>query len=239
MIFLTLIGLLGCHPTTSIEALQAPPSPFAIKGRMYLTLKAPTLGVSGTTTAFTVFHRPEQFYLQIMAPVGGQMLSATANSSELTVSLPSKGLFLEGDNPEQALKAFTNDVIGVDGLMALFLGKLPQSINFTETTDGLRADTEFGALKVELDKRQRLRLLEATSKDGALLTVKYDGWFKISREYYPEIIEITLPTISLKADFQDWEIMGSVPEIFSQQPPKGITPKSFEEALRDLKGDNL
>lgn len=226
-----------------LEGIQIDPSGYAIKGRMYLTIKAPRWDVSGTTSTTMVAHRPDDFFLQVRGPVNNVMVQGTANADELVVVIPPMNKVLVGATPDAAMKALTGGALGVDGLLSLLMARLPtEGLEVLETIPGdkstlvrLGASGGYQALATIERKRGRLERIELRDADDKLLMwVSYNGWWRDARAFYPEILELEVPALELyvKADFQAWEVMGGVPDIFTTPKPAGGEVVDIEQALR-------
>ncbi len=232
--------LVGGDP---LDGVQIAPSGFAIKGRMYLTIRAPRWDVSGTTSTTMVIHRPDEFYLQVRGPVNNVMVQGTANPQELVVVIPPMNKVLVGATPDLAMKALTGGAMGVDGVLSLLMARLPTTgLEVLETNpSGQGTEVLFEAaggyrvLATIERKRGRLERLELLdSEDKQLMVVAYDGWFRDARAFYPKALTMEVPGLDLlvKADFQAWEVMGEVPKIFTTPKPDGGEVVDIEEALR-------
>jgi len=227
-----------------LNALRGEPQPYAVKGRMYLTVKAPRWGMSGTASSTMLVHRPDEFFLQVRGPLGNTMLQATCDASEVTLQVPSMKRFLVGENPESAMRQLTGGAVGLDGLLALLMARLPNEkaeiVEIGQVGKNIEAMMEApnGYLVKATVERLLGRLLGVELYDPAgelLLTVSYEDWFRDARSYYPELVTLEIPGIDLwaRADFQAWEVMGEVPDIFSASPPANITPEDLQQSLRE------
>jgi hypothetical protein len=241
--------LLGC-PTHSgrfgsddpLGAVRTAPSGYAIKGRMYLTIKAPRWDVSGTTSTTMVIHRPDDLYLQIRGPVNNVMVQGTANKQELVVVIPPMNKAFTATSPDAAMRALTGGALGVDGVLAMLLARLPDvELTTLETTETPKRRTFLleapGGYRVQATiERKRGRLTELVLRDSAdevLMEVGYSGWFRDARAHYPELLTMSVPKLDLgvKADFQAWEVMGEVPDIFTTAVPEDAEVVDIEAAL--------
>lgn len=241
--------LLGCPAHTArfgsddpLEGIQTEPSGFAIKGRMYLGIKAPRWDISGTTSTTMVVHRPSDLYLQVRGPVNNVMLQGTANEQELVLVIPPLNKAFTATNPDAAMQALTGGVLGVDGVLAMLMARLPDvELTTLEVQELPKARTlllaapgGYQVLATVGNKRGRLRGLVLSDADGAvLMDVTYEGSFRDARGYYPELLTMSLPALdlNLKADFQAWEVMGEVPAIFTTPVPEGAEVVDIEQAL--------
>ncbi len=241
--------LLGCpahtgrvDSTDPLAGIRTAPSGYAIKGRMYLTIKAPRWDVGGTTSTTMIVHRPDDLFLQVRGPVNNVMVQGTANRQELVVVIPPANKAFTASNPDAAMKALTGGALGVDGLLSLLMARLPrQDLEVIETRDEgddrvviLEAPGGYRVQATVNARRGRLRSLLLHSPDGQeLMSARYEGWFRDARSFYPELVTIDIPglELGLKADFQAWEVMGEVPSIFTTAVPAGAEVVDLEEAL--------
>lgn len=239
--------LMGCAHRRAgngnyLAGIQTAPSGYAITGRMYLTLRSERFGLAGTTSTTMVVHRPDDLYLQVRGPVNNVMVQGTANRQSLVVVIPPKNMAFVGDSPDAAMRALTGGAMGVDGVLALLMARLPR--------DGLTVIESHPAGKLtevtlevvggyhataQVDHLHRLVGVDLTGPDGTLLaTVRYDGWTRDARNFYPKQLTMEVPALDLHigADFQAWEVMGEVPAIFSTPVPEGAEVKHLEDVLR-------
>ncbi len=218
------------------------PSGFAIKGRMYLNIKAPRWDISGTTSTTMVVHRPHDLYLQVRGPVNNVMLQGTANRQELVLVIPPLNKAFTAASPDDAMRSFTGGALGVDGVLSMMMARLPdvdlKTIDSHETpkqrTFQLEAPGGYGVEATIERKRGVLRgLIIRGADDQELVNVSYDGSFRDARNYYPELLTMSVPALDLamKADFQAWEVMGEVPSIFTTPVPEGAEVVDLDEAL--------
>ncbi len=244
-----LLVLVGCPAHSGhvggddlLAGIQTGPSGFAIKGRMYLTIKAPRWDISGTTSTTMVIHRPSDLYLQVRGPVNNVMLQGTANMQELVLVIPPMNKAFTATSPDAAMRALTGGALGVDGVLAMLLARLPDvELTTLEVRDLpkarvmlLEAPGGFQVLATVDNKRGLLRGLTISDAQSAvLLEVSYEGSFRDARSYYPELLTMTVPALDLtvKADFQAWEVMGEVPAIFTTPVPEGAEVVDIEQAL--------
>ena len=244
-----LLVLVGCPAHSGhvggddlLAGIQTGPSGFAIKGRMYLTIKAPRWDISGTTSTTMVIHRPSDLYLQVRGPVNNVMLQGTANMQELVLVIPPMNKAFTATSPDAAMRALTGGALGVDGVLAMLLARLPDvELTTLEVRDLpkarvmlLEAPGGFQVLATVDNKRGLLRGLTISDAQSAvLLEVSYEGSFRDARSYYPELLTMTVPALDLtvKADFQAWEVMGEVPTIFTTPVPEGAEVVDIEQAL--------
>ena len=241
--------LLGCPTHTGrfgsddpLAGVRMAPSGYAIKGRMYLTIKAPRWDVSGTTSTTMVIHRPGDLYLQVRGPVNNVMVQGTANEQELVVVIPPMNKAFTATSPDAAMQALTGGALGVDGVLALLMARLPDvELTTLETIEEPKARTfvfeAAGGYRVRATiERKRGRLTGLTLGDAegeTLVEVSYNGWFRDARAHYPEVLTMSVPKLDLgvKADFQAWEVMGEVPSIFTTAVPEGAVVVDLEAAL--------
>ena len=227
-----------------LSAVRTAPSGFAIKGRMYLNIKAPRWDISGTTSTTMVLHRPDDLYLQVRGPVNNVMVQGTVNRQELVVVIPPINKAFTATSPDAAIRALTGGSLGVDGVLALLMARLPDvELELLETEDLAKTrtmllQTETGyRVSATIEKiRGRLRALSLTDSEGKLLMeTSYDGSFRDARRYYPEIVTMSIPGLDLavKADFQAWEVMGEVPAIFTTPIPDSAEVVDLEQVLED------
>jgi hypothetical protein len=242
--------LLGCPAHSGhldddpLASVQAEPSGFAIKGRMYLTVKAPRWDVSGKTSTTMVIHRPADLYLQVRGPVNNVMLQGTANERELVLVIPPMNKAFTAASPDAAMQALTGGALGIDGVLAMLMARLP---NIELETDQILEEprertfmlTAPGDYKIQATidrKRHRLRGLTIRDREQeTLVEVQYEGSFRDARAYYPELMTMNVPALDLelKADFQAWEVMGEVPSIFTTPVPDGAEVTELEQMLEE------
>ncbi len=246
---LLLLVLVGCPAHTGrfvsddpLAGIQTEPSGYAIKGRMYLTIKAPRWDVSGTTSTTMVIRRPSDMFLQVRGPVNNVMLQGTANKQELVLVVPPMNKAFTATSPDAAMQALTGGALGIDGVLAMLLARLPM-MELELLEDRLEKKTRHLTLKAPGDyqveatverKRGRLRgLVISDPEDQVLVRVAYEGSFRDARAYYPELLTMEVPALdlSMKADFQAWEVMGEVPDIFSTPVPDNAEVVDLEQAL--------
>jgi hypothetical protein len=241
--------LLGCPAHSGrfseddpLASVQTPPSGFAIKGRMYLTVRAPRWDVSGTTSTTMVIHRPTDLFLQVRGPVNNVMLQGTSNREELVLVIPPMNKAFTAASPDAAMQALTGGALGVDGVLAMLLARLPSIDLETEEiieepkarTFVLSAPGEYQVQATIDSKRHRLRDLTIRDREQqTLVEVSYEGSFRDARAYYPELMSMSVPALDLelKADFQAWEVMGEVPSIFTTPVPEGAEVVQLEQVL--------
>ncbi len=251
LLWLLVLALCGCpghagkgaNLLDPLGGIQLPPSNFAIKGRMYLTVRAPRWGVSGTTSTTMVVHRPDDFYLQVRGPVNNVMVQGTLNREEAVVVIPPMNKVFVGESPDAAMRALTGGAMGVDGLLALLLARLPDEDLEVKNTQlagkiaEISLETAGGyQLKATVQRiRSLLSDLQLYDTDGEhLMSVSYDGRFRDARNYLPRLLTMAIPglELSVKADFQAWEVMGDIPDIFTTPKPANAELLDLEEALR-------
>jgi len=246
---LLLLALVGCPAHNGRHSSDDPlagiitqPSGFAIKGRMYLNIKAPRWDISGTTSTTMVVHRPSDLYLQVRGPVNNVMLQGTANRQELVLVIPPMNKAFTATSPDAAMRALTGGALGIDGVLSMLVARLPDiDLELLEVREEkktrellLKAPGDFQVQASVDNKRGRLRGLVVSDPEGTVLVeMTYEGSFRDARAYYPEVFTMNVPALdlTLKADFQAWDIMGEVPAIFTTAVPEGAEVVDIEQAI--------
>jgi hypothetical protein len=224
-----------------LAGIQTAPSGYAITGRMYLTLRSERLGLAGTTSTTMVVHRPDNLYLQVRGPVNNVMVQGTASRDSLVVVVPPRKQAFVAASPDDAMRALTGGALGVDGVLALLTARLPQDGLTVAGSRSVRRGTEVdlevaGGYRAtaRVDSLHRLTGVDILGPDGApLASVRYDGWVRDGRGFYPKQLDMEVPGLDLHigAAFQSWEVMGEVPPIFTTQVPEGTEIRHLEDVL--------
>ncbi len=228
-----------------LVAAQERRVPTAVRGSFGFAADLPDTMIPGVLTGNLVVQQPGQFRLDVLPPVGGQVLVGASNGEHLHLLLPLDHEWWGADDVETILREATASAVGIEDFTELLVGQLPQ-------LDGLDpeiiAEGEVGPVvrysgpegvqvDVELDRAGYLwRSIEARDGTGqVLLLTASEGVIYNEGSWYPSKMVITLPTLDivLKLRYRSWETAVDPGEIFYITVPEGYLTVDMMAKLDD------
>ncbi len=242
----------------TVDAVRGAKAPFALRGRFSVRLDSP--GASGTVQGAVILHQPDRFRVELLTPFGTPLLYVASNGSALHAWSQRDGVFYRGNDAARVLDQLTGGAVGLADVNAVLTGMLPLPDApveaLSEDDEGmvrltLQAPNDV-QLRAVLDPKEELTrelLVVRTGQEPSLplaagimptgetmVEVRYDETRRVGRNRLPERVKVSLPTLgwTLDLDFQSWDELGQIPEVFELAPPNGALEQDLVETLRDL-----
>jgi hypothetical protein len=141
------------------------------------------------------------------------------------------------------LNELTGGAVALSDVVRVLTASLPMP-KAPVTASKLEEDTLEvlldGAQGVQVAARVDARdaLLEELSVvrgEEALVHLDYGAAKKVGRDWMPGELSLDVPALGLRVDvdFESWDELGQVPEVFDLEPPPGSTEKDLVEALKE------
>ena len=194
----------------------------------------------GSTIGALVMHPPDDLRVEIQTPFHTPLLIAATDGKAIHAYLAKGNVFLRGDDAVAALAAFAGGAIGPDDLIDLLAGIPPLDaatlVSKESIPGGVRAkyDGPAGtAIRIDVDAdTAALRSFEVDRSDSQIFVATYGEPLKGTP--YPRSLKVKSPVLGLSFDFQHWEELGAVPDVFSLEPPPNSVERDLLEALEEL-----
>ena len=194
----------------------------------------------GSTIGALVLHPPDDLRVEIQTPFHTPLLLAATDGTAIHVYLAKGNVFLRGDDAVAALAAFAGGAIGPDDLIDLLAGIPPLDgatlVSKAPIPGGVRAryDGPAGtAIRIDVDAdTAALRSFEVDRGDSQIFIASYGEPLKGGP--YPRSLQVKSPVVGLRLEFQHWEELGAVPDVFSLEPPPNSTERDLVETLEEL-----
>ncbi len=218
-----------------LKSAQERSVPVGVTGQFGFAAELPDSVIPGVLTGKLVVQQPGRFRLDVLPPVGGQVLIGASNGEHLHVLLPLEYEWWGADDVETVLREATADAVGIEDFTELLVGQLPQLDGMepevlSEGTVGpiVRYSGPEGVqVDVELDRAGYLwRTIEARDGEGTvLLRTTSEGVIHTDDAWYPNKMEITLPTLDIvmKLRYRSWETLPEPGDVFHIPVPEGYT----------------
>ena len=220
-------------PVQILEAAQERTVPTSVAGQFGFAAELPDSVLPGVLTGKLVVQQPGQLRLDVLPPVGGQVLVAASDGQHLHVLLPLEHEWWGADDVETVLREATADAVGIEDFTELLVGQLPRLDGMEPEILGegdvgpiVRYSGPEGVqVDVELDRAGYLwRTIEARDGEGTvLLQTVSEGIIHTEEAWYPSKMEITLPTLDivLKLRYRSWQSLSEPGDVFSVAVPEG------------------
>jgi hypothetical protein len=194
----------------------------------------------GSTVGALVLHPPDDLRLEIMTPLHTTLLLAATDGTSIHAYLAKGNVFLRGDNAVHALEAFAGGAIHPDDLLDLLAGIPPLDaatlVSKEAIPGGVRAAYDGPAgttIRIDVDAgTAALRSFEVGRGDAQLFVASYGEPLKGGP--YPQSLQVRSPVVGLRFEFQRWEELGAVPDVFTLEPPPNSVERNLIEALQEL-----
>jgi hypothetical protein len=197
-------------------------------------------GEGGSTIGALVLHPPDDLRVEIQTPFHTPLLLAATDGTAIHAYVTKGNVFLRGDDAVATLEAFVGGAIQPDDLLELLAGIPPLDdatlVSKEPIPGGVRAryDGPAGtAIRIDVDaKVLALRSFEVHRGDSQIFVASYGEPLKGGP--YPESLHVRSPVLGLRLDFRNWEELGSVPDVFSLEPPPNSVERDLLETLEEL-----
>ena len=194
----------------------------------------------GSTVGALLLHPPDDLRVEIMTPLHTTLLIAATDGTAVHAYLAKGNVFLRGDDAIQTLEAFAGGTIRPDDLLDLLAGIPPLDAATLVSKEGIpggvRAAYDGPAgttIRIDVDAATAaLRSFEVHRGDAQLFAAAYGE--PIKGAPYPKSLRVRSPVIGLALDFQNWEELGAVPDVFSLEPPPNSVERDLIEVLEEL-----
>lgn len=243
------LALVACGPKKDLPtlAIDAAPAeqilqsaqerrvPTAVRGSFGFAAELPDSVIPGVLTGNLIVQQPGNFRLDVLPPVGGQVLIGASNGEHLHVLLPLEYEWWGADDVETVLREATADAVGIEDFAELLVGQLPRLDGLEPTILGegtvgpiVRYSGPEGVqVDVELDRAGYLwRSIEARDGEGTLLLKTTSvGVIHTDDGWYPQKMEIGLPTLDivLKLRYRTWTTVEDPGDVFQVAVPEGYS----------------
>lgn len=194
-------------PAVVLSRSRAPVPENAVVTKFNMNVVTPN--VRGPASGTLLVDPPDRFYLEIRPPVGGPLLVATSDGKEVSAWLSGKNLFFTQPDADVGLKALTGGVAGLQAVVSLLTGRLPElgtPASLAEgpgTVEGEWVGPEGTRLKVSMDPmRGRMVRLIGLDNGG---TIAVDVQITPGL-LYPRDLVVSIPRIgaSAEVEFKEW-----------------------------------
>jgi hypothetical protein len=218
-----------------LKAAQERTLPAGVAGQFSFAAELPARVIPGVLTGRLVVQQPGHLRLDVLPPVGGQVLIAASNGEHLHVLLPLEYEWWGASDVETVLRDATAAAVGIEDFTELLVGQLP-------ALDGMEPEVldegEVGPIvrytgpegvqvDVELDRAGYMwRSIEARDGEGTLLlSTVSEGIIHTDDAWYPSKMAITLPTLDivLKLRYRSWQTLPEPGDVFHVPVPVGYT----------------
>ena len=218
-----------------LQAAQERTVPTSVAGQFGFAAELPDSVIPGVLTGKLVVQQPGHLRLDVLPPVGGQVLVAASNGEHLHVLLPLEHEWWGAADVETVLREATAEAVGIEDFTELLVGQLPhldgmepEILGEGEVGPIVRYSGPEGVqVDVQLDRAGYLwRTIEARDGEGmVLLKTVSEGVIHTDEAWYPSKMEITLPTLDivLKLRYRSWQALPEPGDVFSVPVPEGYT----------------
>jgi len=218
-----------------LKAAQERSVPAGVAGQFGFAAELPDSVIPGVLTGKLVVQQPGQLRLDVLPPVGGQVLIAASNGEHLHVLLPLEYEWWGAADVETVLREATADAVGIEDFTELLVGQLPaldgmepEILGEGEVGPIVRYSGPEGVqVDVQLDRAGYMwRTIEARDGEGTvLLSTVSEGVIHTDDAWYPNKMEITLPTLDIvmKLRYRSWETHPEPGDVFHVPVPEGYT----------------
>jgi hypothetical protein len=197
-------------------------------------------GKSGSTIGALILHPPDDLRIEIQTPLRTPLLLAATDGTSIDAYVANGNQYLRGDDAVATLEAFAGGAMHPTDLLALLVGIPPLHgaalVSKEPVPGGVRAiyDGPAGTtIKLEVDAETgALRSFEADHGDTTLFVVTYG--LPTKGDPFPKRLELHSPVLGLRLDFQHWDELTAVPDVFSLEPPPGSVERDLLEVLHTL-----
>ena len=237
-------------PAAVVKTMRAHQPSFALKGQFSIAVKGP--GAGGSTTGGLILHGPNALRIDLLTPLRTPFYALATDGRALHLWSPRDSTFYRGDDAVAVLGQLTAGAVGTADLLAILTADLPFA-----NAPVLAAEAVPQGIHVVLGGPRRARAeawvnprrkrvehlrfgLAADDAAVAIATpyaeVVYTDFMAVGREQLPEELTLTLPTLGWTVDleFDVWDQLGVIPEVFTLAPPPGVTEKSLVDTLTAL-----
>ena len=194
----------------------------------------------GSTIGALVLHPPDDLRVEIQTPFHTPLLIAATDGTAIHAYVAKGNVFLRGDDAVAALAAFAGDAIHPADLIELLAGIPPLGaatlVSKEPIPGGVRARYDGPAgtvIRIDVDaETAALRTFEVDRSDAQIFVASYGEPLKGTP--YPRSLQVKSPVLGLRLDFQHWEQLGAVPDVFTLQPPPNSVERDLVEVLEEL-----
>jgi hypothetical protein len=194
----------------------------------------------GSTIGALVLHPPDDLRIEIQTPFHTPLLIAATDGTAIHAYVAKGNVFLRGDDAVAALAAFAGGALHPDDLLDLLTGIPPLDdatlVSKEPIPGGVRARYDGPAgtvIRIDVDaETAALRTFEVDHSDSQIFVAAYGEPLKGTP--YPRSLQVKSPVLGLRLDFQHWEELGAVPDVFSLEPPPNSVERDLLETLEEL-----
>jgi hypothetical protein len=194
----------------------------------------------GSTVGGLVLHPPDDLRVEIQTPLHTTLLLATTDGTSIHAYVAKGNQYLRGDDAVATLEALAGDTVHPRELLELLAGIPPVDgltlVSKEPIPGGVRASYDGPAgstIRLDVDAASgALRAFEAHRGDALLFAATYGE--PVKGAPYPKSLAVRSALLGLRLDFQRWEELGSVPDVFTLAPPPGSVERDLIEALNEL-----
>ena len=202
---------------------EAPPPPQIARFTIRIETADGVLSALGTG----IYSAPNRFRVELRGPIGPVQLVAACDGERVTAYILGKHTAYVGDDAEAAVRRWTGGAAGVDAVVLLLLGRLPD-LGPPTTMEPVPTWTrpDGSVVRAVLDDGSgHLARIDVVDPRGVLaLSARF------TPGTFPSHLDIDLPALhaSASVDYSDWQT-GAPPETaFSVVVPPGATIHSID-----------
>lgn len=207
-------------PATLIARARAEAVPGPQIAHFTIRIETPDGTISALGTG--IFAAPNRFRVELRGPIGPAQLTAASDGHRVTAFILGKNTAYVGEDAEAAVRSWTGGAAGLDAVVSLLLGRLPElgtPSSVTPMPTWSRADG--AVVRIALDGTTahlvRVEVIDAAGVPG--LTANY------APAAFPAHLDIDLPALHAKAavDYSDWQTGAPPDAAFTVFIPPGAT----------------
>lgn len=226
-------------PAAALTEARATTLPFALRASFAVKLHVNDAILS--TRGGLVLHAPDRFRLEVLGPIGTPALVIVSDGRALQVWNAADNVYYEAKDAASSLQALTGGAVSLSDVVRLLSAAMPLTEApvraSTVGEDGPVITLEAGPqalVTATLDDRHALLRDLVVSQGGQTYAhLSYGKAQKVGRTWLPRSANVEIPALGVAAEleFQTWDELGQVPEVFSLPPPAGAEVKDLTEAL--------
>ncbi|MEO0605838.1 MAG: hypothetical protein AAF211_30680, partial [Myxococcota bacterium] len=109
------------------DALSGLKAPVAdpLRGRFSFKIASEPLGLKGSTGGALILDRPGKLHFAVLGPLGGALATAQTDGERASIVIRRDSRHFWADAVEATVRSWTDDELGVDGVVGLFVGQVP------------------------------------------------------------------------------------------------------------------
>ncbi len=212
-----------------------------LRGRFSFKIASEPLGLKGSTGGALIVDRPGRLHFAVLGPLGGPLATAQTDGERASIVIRRDARHYWADAVEATVREWTDEELGVDGVVGLFLGQVPEPdpAELVATPDGGLRYERNGVQVVLEDTPLRPREVRLVEPDGTeRLILRYEGFEVTEAGVLPTAWSLAVPALELALDvrFKSFEPLEVAPEVFDTEAPQGFASARWEDVASALVG---